>query len=518
MATVTFSNVEPYPYYSVAPIEGLEYEIVLISKNSTGGSFTFKPNYAHFDLNIINFVLIKEESQIDIYAFIESWERERNGMYTISYKIDALRTFRKNIKFGKQYVLRASGLETFNYVSTRTDPLVKTVGKPKTIIKEEVLAPVYTGTPGITARDIRYVVVQVRSRTYVGGVDVDEGVVPSNNPLNPSQYRLYVAEYQINNPNASFPIRTLLETLRNTSETSNIVTMYSVPFINRFRSLAQEDLIVRVKDKEAFTVTGFRVVGEFDDVMSLQTYQGYIVLPDITPGEPYNPLLGHTAELVTPEGQVLIIPPIYSGVLPRDDADYTGVVEIERIVDLYSGSVTTHIGHNRLTPYSVRSGPLGEITILSDPTETYKANNKNSMAVGLATTAGGILTSSVTGGLSLGVAGAGLTSVAGTIAGIADSGSYSNQPLFLGETIAAKYNNSFFLQITHHETIDGGPILAPIVEKQIDLDFEFKNSLPYIQTIQCSVIGRKNTPKWALDEINNLLDKGLFTVTNTDLL
>lgn len=543
MATVNFLNIKPYPYYR--DIEGNFSEgiaIVNINKTSRGGSFTVRLVDKQ-DLYDSNYVVLTEDYGKTVYAWIEEWTRERNGMFTVNYKIDAFRTFKNNINFGLQYVTRLDGLGLDNVkpIGTIKDPMIKTYGLPYESIHQANASP-----DGNDGNNTRYAVIQVRGRSYVGGVDVSAPVNPSNNPLNPSQYRLYVTEYKLNNPNGtSFALNNLLTALRNMAETSNIVTMYSVPFINGYGQLADEELVLRVGDKPEETITGFKVIGEYDEIMPLQTFKTTIDLRGVireeflasySDGSVQNPypdpgiseglnessgidfLNGDTAQLITPEGQVLNIPPsVLRGDFNGDgkDTKYNSKVPIERIVDLYSGSVSTHIGEDFLTQYSVRSGPLGEITILSDPKDSYLAQNKTSRAVGLATTIGGGILAATTGGVSLAASAAMLgptaNSLIGTAAGIADSGNnYSNQPLFLGETTGAKYNNLYHLVITtHHKEFTGKTYGRPFEEALKLNNLQVNGVKGYIQTHQCKVEGA-NAPIWAIDEINSLLDSGVF--------
>lgn len=544
MATVNFISIKPYPYYK--DLEGNFSEgmaIVNINKNSKGGSFTIHLNDVK-DLYDFNYVVIAEEYSKTIYGWIEDWVRERNGMFTVNYKIDAFRTFKNNINFGLQYVTRLDGLglDSVKPIGSIKDPMIKTYGLPYETIHQANASP-----DGNDGNNTRYAVIQVRGRSYVGGVDVSAAVNPSNNPLNPSQYRLYVSEYKLNNPNGtSFALNNLLTALRNMAETSNIVTMYSVPFINGYGQLLDEELVLRVGDKPEQSISGFKVIGEYDDIMPLQTFKTSIDLRGVISEEfltsygdgiiqnPYQDpgisdglnesagidfLNGDTAQLITPEGQVLNIPPsVIKGITDYTGApfsEYKSRLRIERIVDLYSGSVSTHIGDEFLTPYSVRSGPLGEITILSDPKDSYLAQNKTSRAVGLATTIGGGILAATTGGVSLAASAAMLgptaNSLIGTAAGIADSGNnYSSQPLFLGETTGAKYNNLYHLVITtHHKEFTGKTYGRPF-EEALELNILQLNGVKgYIQTHQCKVESG-TAPLWAIDEINTLLDSGVF--------
>lgn len=162
---------------------------------------------------------------------------------------------------------------------------------------------------------------------------------------------------------------------------------------------------------------------------------------------------------------------------------------------------------------------MSSIPIVSDPMDTYLSQNQNALATALigdvASIIAGGATAYATGGLGTAVgaslASSGISNIVNRYASIQDMQSkVSNPPAYLGTALASSFNQKFWLVITKqpvdnadvvHENF-GYPLnkLAPL-------------TLPsngYVKTQGCTVTSDGTVPQWAIDEINNMFDTGLY--------
>jgi hypothetical protein len=166
----------------------------------------------------------------------------------------------------------------------------------------------------------------------------------------------------------------------------------------------------------------------------------------------------------------------------------------------------------------VRGAALGNIPILDDNQETYLSQNHNALNVSLLADVGTIIAGGAIAGASGGLGAAigssavigGVKGLLNTQANIADQGMVATNPVaFLGSALMANYSGKFWVVTTHTRITN-----ADDVHNKFGYPYNMVDDLSFpvtgfISTKGCSVITDGTVPSWAVDEINNMFDKGV---------
>lgn len=484
MATLQlYRNLYHYPHYSETLEKwGSPMDCTPVGMSLKSGSIRVRLEMS--DLMSANYLSITRDGET-FYAWIDNIEYLNSELFTITYTVDAWRTYKNYITLGSQFVTRQPE------PTTQFDPLLTSEYK-----RPEVTCVKYS----ISDRTKRIFVVQVRT---------NNGELFSRTPVNPSPYQFYMREYDINNWTSDEAIESLMSVLTDGAQSTNIVTMYSLPYMN-LEGLSVTPLIVGTGSTST-TIEGFKMLGQSNDPSSMLT----IDTPIIRDLSELDNLLRveHSVQIVIPEAGVIHVP---DELLVRTD------LILRQDIDLYSGAcnymLTTSEGD--YFTQSVRGSSLSSIPIVSDPMDTYLSQNQNalttslmgdvaSMVVGGATAvASGGATALIGGGAVLN----GISNIASRSASIHDmSSKVSSPPAFLGTALVSNFNQMFWLvttktNVTNRDYVNsnfGYPInmIKPLV---------FPDS-GYIETENCKVHSHtRGVPRWAIEEINSLFNNGIF--------
>lgn len=483
MATLQFyKNNYYYPHYSntITPY-GSSMQCTPVGINLRSGTLRVAGDMA--DFMSCNYLAFTRDGQT-LYAWIEDVRFRTEDSFEVDYSVDPFRTYKNKVNFGVQFIER-SPVETKKY-----DPLLGSEKHTNDITWKKYSI----GDP-----TKRYAVVQVRPEDFDGY---------SNVPVQPTPYSFFITEYTANQWALSLPLFELMDMLRKNAETKNIVTIYSIPYMD----LSGTDLPISplpveiVGEETPRYIDGWRLIG------SIRSYADR--LNNFTPlNFPQNiTTVKHSVMLVFPEAGIMSV--------PSELLEMPGI-GIRQDVDLFSGAsnftLASH-GGDRPYHYSVRGSSVSSIPILSDPYDTYISQNQNTLA------------SSMLGDVaSLGFAGA--QAITGNYAGSATSAAhtilsmkgqqatledaqnkgFSNPPAFLGTALSPSFNQQFW-EVTIKTNVNN----RSTVNNQFGYPFEKVATLSipssgYIKTRECSVMAKNgNVPKWALQEINQVFNNGIL--------
>lgn len=474
-----YQNKYYYPDYSKTLIPfGPELEITPVNINLKSGTILLAGTMSDF-MNC-NYLSIERDNK-KIYAFIEDVQFHTDGSFKISYKVDNFRTYIDKCFLGVQYVTR------HNLENNIQDNMLGGLKPYPDIENIEFTSPKH---------DKRFFVVQ--TRVYSG-----ELITPS--PVQPSPYRFYFCEYGLNNWQDTAPISQLMYLIGGTAKPENIVTMYSIPYIN-LDNLPTVDLLVRMADK-ATSVPGWKMLSMQDSIEDRLHQEIDIPIPN-----KFELLkVKHSVQLVVPEAGIINIP---DEILGFQD------IKLRQDIDLFSGASNYMLKANgKVYTQSVRGSSISSIPIVSDPYDTYMSQNQNALATSLlgdlATIGGGIATTVGSGGVLAGVGAGqavnGITNIITKKGNIEDivSKSYSNPPAFLGTALATNFSGKFWAVIVKENVTNESE-----VREYFGYPCEMYQSLSiptkgFIQTKNCNVVGDGTVPIWAMQEINNIFNGGL---------
>lgn len=497
MATLQlYKNPFNYPDYGSITAYGNSMTCTPVGTGLKNGRIKVKGTMADFmECNYLSLT----RSGKTIYAWIDDVAFHTSSSFEVAYTVDPWRTYRNKIDLGIQYIDRRPE------ATSQKDPLL---GAEQDY--PEIRTKVIQKSPNTNSRVF---VVQVRPN---GGTN-------SNTPVQPTPYQFWVTSYQANQWMNAQPLIDLMLSLESVAETQNIVTMYSIPYMDISGLPVMEGeygLPIETPDGIEATIDGFRLLGDHNDVTSIlsRTFS-------ITIDEDKEELLrvNHSVQVVIPEAGIINIP---DELLMKDD------LQVREDVDLFSGASNFMVvsGDTNYYNLSVRGSGVSSIPILSDPMDTYLSQNQNALTTSLigdmATIAGGVAMMTPLGraaGTALGVGG-GVTAGGGVFAGYSginniinrsaaakDAGSkYSNPPAFLGTALAGSFNNRVWVVVTK-DPVDNAGTVHSHFGYQYGKVTEF--NLPsdgFIKTEGCNVSSTDGSvPRWAIEEINNLFDNGL---------
>jgi hypothetical protein len=480
-----YRNKYYYPHYcqTITPY-GVALPSTPIGMNFRSGTLRVKGDMT--DFMSCNYLAFSRDGEI-LYAWIEDVKFRTEDSFEVSYSVDAWRTYRNKINLGTQFVAR----------------------RPGNTNKRDRLLGASVDYPDI--QSIGFPIGDPSKRVFVIQVRPGVGTPFSRSPVNPTPYQLFMTEYEVNNWTASTHLQQLMTKLTEGAETQNIVTMYSIPYMD-LSTLPTMPLPITTASSTV-TIDGFRFLGTADPSELLHIKTTFSLPMDIDDLLRVN----HSVQLVIPEAGIIHVP---DELLVRED------LELRQDIDLFSGAsnymLTTSDGSN--FTQSVRGSSISSIPVVSDPLDTYLSQNQNALATSLlgdvASIAGGA--AAMVGAPGIGAA-IGAGSVASGVKGILfrdgqiedATSKWSNPPAFLGTAMAASFNNQFWLVVSKAKVENADQVhenfgyaygmIAPLV---------FPAS-GFIQTEGCTVMSTDGSvPKWALDEINNHFNNGIRVHTS----
>lgn len=465
-----YKNPYPYPYYG----DISNYKTVLASPRHQD----LRSGYIDMQLTMdeifaFNYLSFTRDGRT-IYAWVENIEElSGNKLYRVHYATDAFRTYRNDLVLGTQYIVRSP-----NPTLLEDELLSSTDEHNNYNIKRYNI-----GNPST-----RYCVVQTRPPSLSNSA--------SNTPGQPTPYSFYFAEYSVRNWRDSGPIFDLLNRVMTGAKPSNIVSLYTIPYVDTSQ-LTKRELVVK-QGEDLFEIPGWYWMNDSNIYSSAFTNVVHLDIPDDLT------LTKHSINLLFPEAGVMKIP---------SDLLYKEGLCVRRDIDVFTGACNYMLAlDDGLTPtnISVRGGALSDIPILSDPFDTYISQNQNTLKAALIGDVANLTFGAVSGNMaSVAMSGKSLYNMYTSLAD-AQNAIPSNPPAFMGSALVGTFNN-YFYQIEVTKPYDN--------EQEVRERYGYpqhrigKLTIPkkgFIQTQNCSVSSNGSVPLWAINEINQLFNAGIL--------
>lgn len=478
------NNGGTHEYGTLTP-KGTEITATPVNMDFKSGTLRIQHNNNFFD--DCNYVRIKRQTQI-LYAWIENIKFIQDTIFNVTYRVDPFRTFRSRVNWGHQFIERSPE------VTFKRDDLLAS-------------SEAFDELESITFRGSN-----TNSRVFVVQVRPNADELNSKSPIQPTPYAFYLTSYDVRDWKTNSTINQFFAKLSVMGETDNIVTAYSIPYID-MQDMVDSDLVLR-SGSSTETVKGFkRIPGDLGNKMEMHKKLTRTITVPLDNINVENLMtVEHKVSVVVPEAGIIDIP---------DELLGTHDVKIRHDVDLFSGAsnyMLVNSSGDKFTQ-SVRGNSVSSIPILSDPEATYLSQNQSALTTSLI---GDVASIGIGAGMTMLTGGAGAMAGGGSIASglngilnrnanIKDAGNqYSNPPAFLGTALSAGLNNTFWIVIKKQR-----------VDNRADVNNNFgyplnrigKLTLPsngYIKTQGCSLSNDGTVPKWAIEEIEQLLDSGMY--------
>ncbi|NCC78972.1 MAG: hypothetical protein EOM07_05140 [Clostridia bacterium] len=495
-----YKNPAAYPDYTEAITQ------VGVVREVTPRNMDYHTGYVDIEMTFdevlsCNYLSIKKDTVL-LYAWImDVEERAGNKLYRVHYQVDAFRTFRSKVSLLSQWVLR-----DMNETTLKDNLLSSTQSYPD--IRRQTFAFDDAGW--------RTLVIQVRDQKIPKP--------PYNStPVQPSPYVMYMKKYQTNSWASVQSIVNLIYYLGNSAQTSNVVTIYSLPGIIYTSAETDSFMLKFATDAQYDT-------GAWEDgptISNVYKYSGTIgslknskeLLYDLDVMNSDVGKVEHNVQIVLPDAGIMRIP---------DELLYRYGLSLTRYVDVYSGSVNYMLeapdeddptGPLKPLNVSARAGGSPSIPVLSNPMDTYLSQNQSALTSSLlgdvAMIGTGLFTGLSTGGAGF-VAGApmiaaGVGGLARTAGNVLDANkqSPSNPPAVLGTALAPHYDGQFWLVVTVQHVDNEALVNARFGYPQNTLKNLVLPSTGFVQTQGCNVRSDGTVPLWAIQEINSILDNGI---------
>lgn len=486
MAVLQFyMNEYHYPHYKeTLTTYGLPMDCTPVGMGLKSGQLRVKGTMT--DFMHCNYLHLDRGGEL-LYAWIEDVTYLTADSFTVSYSVDAWRTYKTQIDLGVQYIARAPQ-GTLDHMP-KQDRLLGGMD-PYNIIESKKFS---IGDP--------------TKRVFVVQMRTDSGEIFSRSPVNPTPYQFYMTEYDVNNWTANPSLDSLLTAISG-AQPENVVTMYSIPYMDLVGLTAQDLVIHTATDN--ITVTGFKILGGTDSP-TLRLSNTTPITFDFNLRELFDG--PHSVQLVVPEAGILNIP---DELLAKPD------LVLRQDVDLFSGASNYMLatGGTHYTN-SIRGSSISSIPIVSDPMDTYLSQNQNALATSLmgdvAMIAGGAAMAFGLPGIGAAIGGGGaMTGVSNIVqrevAKSEAGNNFSNPPAFLGTALASSFNQTFWV-VTSRPGIDN----RQLVHDHFGWVYEMIDTLTFptsgfIQTEGCAVHSKPGwaVPKWALEEVNSIFNAGIL--------
>lgn len=484
MATVQFyKNPYSYPDFKKT-LSPVTQPSECTPKNTTlkGGSLHISGQWG--EQTDHNYLRIKRDGTT-LWAWVDNVITRTANSVQVDYTVDPFRTWKDNINLRHQFVARQPQ-ETMLY-----DELL---AGTQQAMEEDIVEHTWSST------DKRVLVVQVRRQNTADLVSVS--------PVQPTPYQFYMVEYETNAWTKKSAIVNLFNELLINSETENLVTLYSVPYIN-MNGFADASLPVKHPGEPAKSISGFKFIGSLTIGDPVQDY--FVRYSPVA--FPYNKFdmmqVKHDLKILIPGAGIINV---------SDEAIQKGNLKIRQDIDLFSGGsnfMLTCGSGNQPTGQSVRGSSVASIPILSDPYDTYISQNQNALTTSMigdvASITGGVGSMAVGNPVGGAMALSGARGLHGTATSKNDLKNMlpSNPPSFLGTALANHFNNTFYSIFTYDGVDNRGDVHThfgyPInMIKQLTLPGK-----GFIQTQNCNVGSDGTVPQWAVKEVNQIFDNGI---------
>lgn len=486
MATVQFFN-NPYHYPDFKEsLQALSAQKQMTPKNTStqGGSLHLSGSWS--ELSSYNYMKIVRDN-VTTWAWVDNVTEAGENGALIDYTTDAFRTYKEAITLGAQFIERThEPTELF-------DDLLGSTQQAQNFNSKFLPWGNYR---------TRTLVVQVRRSASLD--------LFSNTPVQPTPYNFYFATFDpdnwVNFANGGNAIVSLMEVLRENPQTENIVTMYTLPYMNTSDLV---DLSLPVETATGtINVPGFKFIGSMtEDPVKAYLHRSRLVNLELPNRHIFR--RNHSYRVVIPD----------AGILPiSDEAIQLGNIKVRQDVDMYSGAsnyMITAGASDQIMGQSVRGSSSSSIPILSDPYETYISQNQNALSTALigdvANIGMGLGGMMMGNPMSAGQIASGVSGMIGRNSSLKDMENTipSNPPSFLGSALANNYSHGFWL-IEQHAHVTN----ATEVNNQFGFPLGMVDQLTipddgYVQTVNCSVVSNGRVPQWAIQEINQRFDNGL---------
>lgn len=481
-----YRNKYNYPDYSPF-ITAITEAVQCTPVNFGSRQGTIKVSRQYLDMESVNYLRFKRGSGMNFYAWITDIQFHTDNSFLVSYQVDAWRTFQYYIKLDNQFIARTSAVATH----LKDDLLGSTQPYNDIIVKD-------------------FTVQKYLWRTLVVQVKPTSDNIFSRSPVQPSPYLYYVTDYEVNNWTAQSHINTLMSKLSFDAESTNIVTLYSLPYMNT-SALPAAPLIVKTSKTDAgLSIDGFKVLDHQNAPGSLLFVETPITF-DIDVAALMR--VNHSVQIVIPDAGIMDVP---------DELLMKPNLRLRQDVDLYSGASNYMLVYGTGSKYtaSIRGAAINSIPVTSDPYDTYISQNQNALATTLlgdvATAAAGVGTMVLGGPAGMAVGGGMLmqsvTSMMNTSANANDAGaSATNPPAFLGTALANQFSQQFWMVIKQTHVTNEGLVHSECgypYNMMAALEFPWEGG--YIETRGCCVSSTDGrVPKWAMEEVNQMFDKGV---------
>jgi hypothetical protein len=483
-----YKNQYRYPKYSAAlTAYGSSMDCTPVGIGLKSGRLRVKGDMV--DFMSCNYLSLTRTGKT-IYAWIDDVNVINDSVFEIQYSVDSWRTFQGKIDLGVQFIKRS------NSSTYLKDPLL---GSTQSFY--DVTSTDYS----IGSSTKRIAVVQVRG---TGGQTM------SNSPVQPTPYQFYLTEYNLNSWQDSQALVDLMSALPENGETQNLVTIYSIPWIDT-TGIPTAPLIITIDNNPAITIDGWKGVTSDINMSGILYHE----TPIQTDGALDLMKRPHSIQVVIPEAGILNIP---------DELWVKPDLKLRQDIDLFSGACNYMLttgsyadGNYSFYTESVRGSSVSSIPILSNPEDTYISQNQNALTTSLIGDVANI-------GMGFAIAGAspdpgmkawGLSSIVSGGVGImenmaqrADGGShYSNPPAFLGTAMAANFNGTFWVVIKQQHVTNEDVVHTNFGYPYNAIGYLTFPSSGYIETQNCNVSSTDGSvPRWALEEINTNFDNGIL--------
>lgn len=472
---VTFYN-NPYqlPHYIRTLSGGSTKEYKPVNIGNPSGSIMSE--ITKTELDTFNYIEFQ-----GTFAWITGYINKGNDNYfEISYEVDPIRTYWGNIVFGNQFIVRSPS-PTGKY-----DKLLET-DEPYDVIESE---------PGIFEDPfIRYLIVQVR------GI-ADQSTFLSNTPFQPTPYLYYVTSYNQLVWTSSQPIADLINTFSNNPEITNLVTIYSLPWVDTSSTIVA-DMELELPDGSIETVSGFNAYTINSVAINTRVTPITINLPNnVTRTD-------HNVDVMIPEAGIINIP---------EEVLHKGIpLAIREDVDFYSGAVNYWIvNENDIVEtfgQSIRGGSVSSVPVISNPLDTYLSQNQNTQIVSLlgdvANIGGGAVALKAGQiGLGAGLIGNGIGGLAGKVDNRSRArNSASNPPSFLGTALTPNTGHAYWIIYSYKDYTNASEVHTDKGYLQ-NMYKALNPTTGYYETSNCMVRGN-NVPQWAINSFNSVFNAGI---------
>ena len=476
-----YKNSFYYPHYKEALTGyGASMDCTPVGINQKGGTLRVRGDMAYF--NGCNYLALTRDQQT-IYAWVDNLTYRTPESFDVTYSVDAWRTYKNRVNLGTQFLKRTP---------TVTNKLDSLLG----------------GTiAGVDVHTQEYLWGNYHTRVLVVQVVPEPAYVVNNTPVQPTPYHFYFAAYNPDNWQSSSTLVNFFSKLRGSSAITNIITMYSLPYMD-ISGMNTVGLPLMEGKEQVDIANGFKFLSGTNNVKDLLTRSRLIELDTATSDLTRTP---HTVQVLIPEAGIMSIP---------DEYLLRGNLKVRQDIDLFSGAsnyTLTYGEENKMSGISIRGSSTSSIPVISSPYDTYISQNQNALTTSLI---GDVASVAVGAGtflmapnmLSGGVALSGVKGLVSDYSTLQDrqNMAQSNPPSFLGTAMANHFSSKFFV-IVKRPYIEN----AALVNSRYGYPLEMVGPLVfpssgYVETQNCNVTTDGTVPRWAVDDINKVFDDGLF--------